>query len=120
MSRAATLGTRALKSRPEGVPEQPPFENMKHFTQVPVPATTRKVCALITCDICKETTKTNWQNEHYDATETEIRLKTGNNYPEGGSGEETTIDICPRCFQEKLIPWVQSHGGEPTTREWDW
>ena len=53
-----------------------------------------------------------WSKElHYEVKETEIRLKTGSNYPEGGSGEETTIDICPECFTEKLIPWVKSQGG---------
>ena len=47
-------------------------------------------------------------------------MKTGSNYPEGGSGEETTIDICPDCFKDKLIPWVESFGGKPTVKEWNW
>ena len=72
------------------------------------------------CDLCGKTTTKEWKGHSDDAAETEVRFKTGTIYPEGGSGDETTIDICPECFRTKLIPWVESHGGKPTTKEWDW
>lgn len=70
------------------------------------------------CDLCGKVTKSEWKSDCYDQTETEVSLRTGSSYPDGGSGEEITIDICPDCFTEKLIPWVKSQGGNPTTEEW--
>lgn len=75
---------------------------------------------LTICDICGDSTKNGWKDGWYDAHESEISMKTGFNYPEGGSGVTLTFDICPKCFTDKLIPWVKSFGGEPTVKEWDW
>jgi len=82
----------------------------------------RKYQALVEtkCDLCGKTTATEWKKNSGDATEVEVRLKTGWSCPDGGSGEETTIDICPDCYTSKLIPWVESQGGKPTKKEWDW
>ncbi len=30
-------------------------------------------------------------------------MKKGYQYPEGGSGIEVNIDICPECFENKII-----------------
>lgn len=79
-----------------------------------------KVLSETRCDLCGATTKSEWRKGCYDATEVEVRLKTGESYPDNGSGEETTIDICPDCFRDKLIPWVESQGGKPETKEWCW
>ena len=35
-----------------------------------------------------------------------IRHREGLNYPEGGSGIEINIDLCPDCVKNKLIPWL--------------
>ena len=75
----------------------------------------------ITCDICKKTYKgRDWERENYSALETEVRMKSGSLYPEGGSGEEITFDICPTCFQKKLIPALKELGADPTISDWDW
>jgi len=60
------------------------------------------------------------EKSSFDATETEVRFKAGQNYLDAGFGDETTIDICPECFTGKLVPWVKAQGGEPTTKPWDW
>lgn len=95
---------------------------MKHYTKVHKREIIKEYDRLdsIVCDICKKTTKNGWREGWYDAFESSIWMKTGSSFPEGGSGEETTIDICPDCFKEKLIPWVKSFGGEPTVKCWDW
>lgn len=93
---------------------------MKTYETRQRPSSTYEALVETKCDLCGKTTKSSWKDGTFDATETEIRMKTGSSYPEGGSGEETEIDICPECFTSKLIPWVQSQGGEPTTKEWDW
>lgn len=74
-----------------------------------------------TCDICKKTYKgENWERGSYSVLETEVRFKTGSSYPEGGMGEETKFDICPMCFEHKLIPALKALGAEPTISDWDW
>jgi len=92
---------------------------MRVHTKKTVP---REITVLteITCDLCRTVTTTDWKESCFDATESEIRLETGSNWPEGGSGARITIDICPNCFKKKLIPWVKEQGGEPTIKEWDW
>ena len=92
---------------------------MKVFETVPEKIVQRSHQRLvrIICDPCQAVTHNGWREDHYDAVETHVSLRTGYNWPEGGSGETTTIDICPKCFETKLIPWVKEHGGEPTVKE---
>lgn len=93
---------------------------MKKYEEKIIPASTHKALVETQCDLCGKTTKTEWKAGCFDSCEVAVRYKTGSSYPEGGSGEQTTVDICPDCFTSKLIPWVQSQGGEPTTKEWEW
>lgn len=81
-----------------------------------------EVIESITCDICKKTySGEHWEKaSSYDVLETEVKLRTGSSYPEGGSGEETYFDICPTCFEEKLIPALKELGAIPTVKEWEW
>jgi len=75
----------------------------------------------VICDICKREYGPNWnRRSSYTVLETEIRLKTGTSHPEGGLGEETTFDICPECFTDRLIPTLRKLGAEPTVLGWDW
>lgn len=89
---------------------------MKHMKTVEVPATTRETVDFVTCDLCGEKIDV----RGYDVDEVEVHHKTGSNYPEGGSGYETSVDMCGKCFDEKLVPWLRSQGAEPRTDEWDW
>lgn len=90
---------------------------MKHTKTVEVPATTREIVSYVTCDLCGEKIE---GRDTYDVNEVEIRYKTGRNYPEGGSGDETSVDMCGKCFEEKLVPWLRSQGVEPRTEDWSW
>lgn len=76
----------------------------------------------ITCDICKKTYPgIYWGRPScYDVLETEIKLRTGNSYPGGGMGEKVFFDICPKCFEEVLIPLLATVGAQPTKEDWDW
>jgi len=89
---------------------------MQHKKTVEAPATTREVVDFTTCDICGDRIR----EGTYEVSEIEVRHKTGTNYPEGGSGEETEFDICGKCFDEKLVPWLSSQNAEPRKTEWDW
>ena len=93
---------------------------MKHYQEKLLAPRRVKQVVRISCDLCGGSGVADWKEDSYDAADTTVTLRTGHNYPEGGGGEDTTIDICPKCFVEKLIPWVKSQGGEPTVTEWDW
>lgn len=66
------------------------------------------------CDLCGAIAKDfdSWSGGSYVVDETEIRVtvkqKEGDSYPEGGSGTEFNIDLCPKCFKERLVPWLIS------------
>lgn len=90
---------------------------MKHTKLIQVPVTTRTIIYAVTCDLCGMEIKL---EEEYTVNEVEVRHKVGSNYPEGGSGEETSVDMCGKCFDEKLIPWLISQGAKPNTEDWDW
>ena len=78
-----------------------------------------------TCDLCDKVAKEgHWESSSYEVNETEIevtvRQKDGHSFPEGGSGEEYVVDMCPGCFKEKLIPWLESQGCKAKIKEWLW
>lgn len=93
---------------------------MKTYRQIIRPARADTVVDSLRCDIChRKAEGDNWTKDMYDAAETVVRWKAGTSFPEGGSGATTEIDICPECFETKLIPWVESQGGKPEKKEWD-
>ncbi len=84
-----------------------------------------EVVVEIRCDLCGQAgnhlrSHAPWAAGSYDVNETEVKMRTGHSYPEGGSGEEVKYDICPTCFTEKLMPWLASQGANPTRTDWDW
>ena len=98
---------------------------MKTCKTINVPATTREVEDQTICDLCGcEEGSSKWDNSScWDVDETEIRIsvkhKDGYSYPECGSGTEYAVDMCPTCFKDKLIPWLESQGCTAERKEWD-
>lgn len=88
---------------------------MKHTTTVIIPAKIIQEVDKTTCDLCNEEI----QYKRYSADEVVIKRRTGDSYPEGGSGEEVEVDMCGDCFDKKLIPWLKSQGVTPAIEEWD-
>lgn len=75
----------------------------------------------ITCDICKkEFPGSAWARDAYSALETNVYMQTGGNYPDGGFGYLISFDICPKCFEDELVPALAGLGASPTITEWDW
>ncbi len=98
---------------------------MKVYKTVSVPATTRKELVKRRCDLCgRESKRSDWDAGCYEVNETEIKMtikqKEGSNYPEGGSGTEYEIDLCPDCFTKRLVPWLKAEGATVEECEWDW
>jgi hypothetical protein len=100
---------------------------VKEYQEVDIPAKKEKRCVGRSCDLCgKKGGSDKWDSVGwtYDINETEIeitcRQKEGSSYPEGGSGTEYQIDLCPDCFKDKLIPWLRSQGAKIEDMNWDW
>lgn len=90
-----------------------------------VPATTREVQTAIICDLCGGASHTpedwaDWRSDDPNTEEPEVCMRSGNVWPEGGMGKTTSFDICPACFEDKLIPWLKEQGAEPTITDWDY
>ena len=82
------------------------------------------------CDLCGYESKHNRYPEMWDGTEdnntreteiiVQIRMKEGDTYPEGSWGTDFEVDLCPRCFRDKLIPWLRSQGARVEEKEYYW
>ena len=75
----------------------------------------RQVLTSITCDICGKLhvapwCDTDWREGNYSVDDVEISYRTGTSYPEGGSGKKYTFEICPQCFVEFLVPFINTFG----------
>ena len=98
---------------------------MKRYeTVTPEPKPTQYLIGL-TCDLCgRETKWRGWAEDCWDVDEIEIKVTIrrhqGQNYPEGGWGTDYEVDLCPECFKDKLIPWLESQGAKVQQTEWDW
>ena len=89
---------------------------MKHTRTETVPATTRTAVYRVTCDLCGQEIQ---RGRRGNAEEVEVKHRTGSAYPEGGSGEEVSVDMCASCFDTKLVPWLREQGAQVQTTEWE-
>jgi hypothetical protein len=73
-------------------------------------------CTKLTCDVCgREGAGDSWEAGLFEANDTTMEVTVHHkdgmvDRDGGGAGDEYTIDICPECFKDKLIPWVESFG----------
>lgn len=102
---------------------------MKIYETQDVPASTREVLVCRSCDLCgqksKRQGKINWDvDSFWDINETEVSIKIrqrdGETYPEGGSGTEYEIDLCPDCFKNRFVVWLKNEGAKIEEKDWDW
>jgi hypothetical protein len=94
---------------------------MKHIAIIPVPATEREYVEWLQCDICHRTEiGDTWAKSTYDIAKVGVFLQVGENYPEYGSEETTSFDICPKCFIEKLVPFIEAFGSKAAVKKTEW
>lgn len=70
----------------------------------------------LVCDKCGERIET---ESMYDSFECEFVYKTGDSYPEGGSGEKQELDLCQKCGLD-AIKLLKENGFKVRETEWDW
>lgn len=66
------------------------------------------------CDKCNSKIKTST----FDAFECEFIHKTGNSFPEGGSGNKQEMELCQQCAVE-LVDLLIENGYRINESEWD-
>jgi hypothetical protein len=67
------------------------------------------------CDKCNQKIQT----KGYDAFEFELEYKTGDSYPEGGSGEKKEMELCDKCADD-CIQLLKDNGYRINESEWDY
>jgi hypothetical protein len=77
------------------------------------------------CDICgREGDKSNGFNPidpDDNQSEVTIQYRKGWSCSDGGSGTEIDLDVCPQCFEEKILPFLKSISVPGIAeKEWDW
>lgn len=85
-----------------------------------IPESTRTVTVAYICDLCGDESPTKWEDGNWDTLDINVSMKTGESYPESGSGETIEYDVCPSCFKSKIIPFMESHGAKTRREEWDY
>lgn len=97
---------------------------MKIYKDKEIPARKEKILVKRACDLCGKGGKHSWDGGVYEESNTTIKVsvchKQGYSYPEGGSGDGIDIDLCPSCFRNKLVPWLQEQGANIKYEEWDY
>jgi hypothetical protein len=92
----------------------------KVMKTVQVPAHPQEQLDYISCELCSARTlpgQDGWEERIYDVLDVEIQLNQGYSYPGYYSTTATVLDICPKCFREKLMPWFVAQGGTVRTEE---
>ena len=106
---------------------------MARYTRiVEVPASTKEVVDFVICDICGKR-KEKWEQAEYqkkagvemplrayDMDELEISHWYGKGFPEGDHGYVlVNPDICPVCWETKVIPALRALGLSIRYEEYD-
>lgn len=91
---------------------------MKHFTTIEVPAHTQEKLDHTACDWCHEVIPDTYSSSYFHYGEfADIRIESvcGERFPDGSSEyQRLQFDLCPDCWNNKLLPYLKSQGVEPT------
>ena len=70
-----------------------------------------------TCDICGNVFD---PAAHVSGYFEEVHFwhRRGDEYSEGGSGDELDLDICPDCMNNIIVPFLKSVGKTVEYKEW--
>jgi hypothetical protein len=80
----------------------------------------KKRVAAIKCELCPATGRGDdtWPDDDGgNASRVVVAADIGSVWPEGDFRTTKRLDICPDCFEERLVPWFRSCGG--TVREYE-
>jgi hypothetical protein len=88
-----------------------------------------EVCVEVTCDLCGTAAprpgdwsgygRGEWVADPYAVELVSVSHESGSSYPEGSFTTTQSFDVCPQCWDTKLMPWFKSQGAAPTVRKRD-
>ena len=105
---------------------------MKEIKLENIPQTSRKRVKAVICDICKtRSPRGDNYSKYWELEDQELNPQSGIDitvkmkeetqlWNDGGESKTTSFDICPKCFKEELIPFLESKGAKPEIEEVDW
>jgi len=67
------------------------------------------------CDKCNQKIETRGSS----AFDFKLTFQTGSSYPEGGSGNTRSVDLCENCAHD-LMRMLEREGYRVNFSEWDW
>lgn len=71
----------------------------------------------VVCDLCGEKIT---DKKAFDGFEATVHVRVGENYPDGGVGEEIDFDICEKCAKELVIYLQSKAKQEVKWTNWGW
>lgn len=87
----------------------------------------RQYVAEVRCDICYALGKAlvhdlmaDWGDGLPNTEESAIWSRCGYTDPDGGESTTTTADICNDCFEEHVVPFLESLGVKMRVKEIEW
>lgn len=104
---------------------------MKKYKEVTKTQTVQELESEV-CDICGDN-ENDWLQDHPEKDSShvnvsfdgrfEYRLSVCYGYDYGGTSESIELDICPKCFKEKVIPFIKEisvNSERIKIKEYDW
>lgn len=85
---------------------------MRHYEDRIIPQRTEKTQIRATCDICSKEIRTSG----YATDDVIIEHRKGVSYPDCTDIDVFSFDICPGCWETKLVPFLESFGSKSTKR----
>ena len=79
-----------------------------------------------TCDICGYKVEgvlgygDNWDMDQTNHAEVILQMSTGTSYAESVSGKRINVDVCPKCFMDKVLPYLKSLGAVVYEEPWEY
>ena len=73
-----------------------------------------QVSSAVFCDKCGIQVKTTV----FDAFDFDFELRTGEQFPESGTGDKYTLDLCPACADD-IVKDLKHNGYNIQESEWD-
>ena len=77
------------------------------------------------CDLCGRASRRfsdgsasdDWEEASgYDIEQVKIEYESGQSYPEGRFTTTESVDMCPDCWRDKLVPWLRAQGATVSER----
>jgi hypothetical protein len=98
----------------------------RYETRTPEPRP-HQVCVERKCELCgkaahfPEAHDGSWsEKSSYDVATVQVSYEEGSSFPEGKMAEKVSFDICPQCFKDVLVPFLQEKGAKPTVEDTGW